>query len=222
MSDEVKEAYSPGLAGVIAGESAICWVHPDAGLLYRGYDIHELAKQSSFEEVTWLLLHGELPTMEQLGGFERDLAAERSLPHAVLEMLRLLPARAHPMDVLRTGVSMLAAFDSDLNDTSRDADLRKAVRLIAKVSTLIADGWRITHGEEPWPSDPTFKHAGNFLLTLNDNAPAARARPGPKEKGGARAGTWDGCPLAGAWPGLQSASQKPPSGSGQARLCATG
>ena len=61
MSDEVKEAYSPGLAGVIAGESAICWVHPDAGLLYRGYDIHELAKQSSFEEVTWLLLHGELP-----------------------------------------------------------------------------------------------------------------------------------------------------------------
>ena len=171
MSDEVKEAYSPGLAGVIAGESAICWVHPDAGLLYRGYDIHELAKQSSFEEVTWLLLHGELPTMEQLGGFERDLAAERSLPHAVLEMLRLLPARAHPMDALRTGVSMLAAFDSDLNDNSRDADLRKAVRLIAKVSTLIADGWRITHGEEPWPSDPTFKHAGNFLLTLNDNPP---------------------------------------------------
>ena len=157
MNDEVKEAYSPGLAGVIAGESAICWVHPDAGLLYCGFDIHELAKQSSFEEVTWLLLHGELPTMEQLGGFERDLAAERSLPHAVLEMLRLLPARAHPMDVLRTGVSMLAAF--------------KAVRLIAKVSTLIADGWRITGGKEPWPSDPTFKHAGNFLLTLNDNPP---------------------------------------------------
>ena len=80
MSDEVKEAYSPGLAGVIAGESAICWVHPDSGLLYRGYDIHELAKQSSFEEVTWLLLHGELPTMEQVGEFEHDLAAERSLP----------------------------------------------------------------------------------------------------------------------------------------------
>jgi citrate synthase len=75
------------------------------------------------------------------------------------------------MDALRTGVSMLAAFDPDLNDNSRDADLRKAVRLIAKVSTLIADGWRITHGEEPWPSDPTFKHAGNFLLTFSDNPP---------------------------------------------------
>jgi 2-methylcitrate synthase len=171
MSDEVKETYSPGLAGVIAGESAICWVHPDAGLLYRGYDIHELAKQSSFEEVTWLLLYGELPTMEQFEGFKSDLAAERSLPHPVLEMLRLLPAGTHPMDALRTGVSMLAAFDPDLNDNSRDAELRKAVRLIAKVSRLIADGWRITHSKEPWPSDPTLNHAGNFLLTLNDNPP---------------------------------------------------
>jgi citrate synthase len=171
MSDEVKEAYSPGLAGVIAGESAICWVHPDAGLLYYGYDIHELAKRSSFEEVTWLLLHGELPTTEQLSGFERHLASERSLPRQVLEMLRLLPAETHPMDALRTGVSMLAAFDPDLNDNSRDADFRKAVRLIAKVSALIADSWRITHGKEPQPSDPTFKHAGNFLLTLNDNSP---------------------------------------------------
>jgi 2-methylcitrate synthase/citrate synthase II len=171
VSDEVKEAYSPGLAGVIAGESSICWVDPDAGLLYRGYDIHELARQSSFEEVTWLLLYGELPTMEQLADFERDLAVERSLPHPILEMLRLLPAETHPMDSLRTGVSMLATFDSDLNDNSRDADLRKAVRLVAKVSTLVADGWRITHREEPWPSDPAFKHAGNFLLTLNDNPP---------------------------------------------------
>jgi 2-methylcitrate synthase/citrate synthase II len=171
MSDEVKETYSPGLAGVIAGESAICWVHPDAGLLYRGYDIHELAKQSSFEEVTWLLLHAELPTMEQFDRFKSDLAAERGLPHPVLEMLRLLPAGTHPMDALRTGVSMLAAFDPELNDNSPDADLRKAIRLIAKVSTLIADGWRITHGKEPWPSEPTLNHAGNFLLTLNDNAP---------------------------------------------------
>ena len=97
--------------------------------------------------------------------------AERSLPRQVLEMLRLLPAETHPMDALRTGVSMLAAFDPDLNDNSRDADFRKAVRLIAKVSALIADSWRITHGKEPQPSDPTFKHAGNFLLTLNDNSP---------------------------------------------------
>ena len=171
MSQEVKIGYSPGLAGVIAGESAICWVHPDAGLLYRGYDIHQLANRSSFEEVAWLLLNGELPAMQELGGFERELAAERSLPHPVLEMLRLLPAGTHPMDALRTGVSMLAAFDPDLNDNSRGANLRKAVRLIAKVSTLITDAWRITHGLEPSPSDPAFMHAGNFLFTLNDTPP---------------------------------------------------
>ena len=100
--------------------------------------------------------------MEQVGGFERDLAAERSLPHPVLEMLRLLPARTHPMDALRTGVSMLAAFDPDLNDNSRDADLRKAVRLIAKVSTLIADGWRIMRGEGAMAVGSDLQTRGKF------------------------------------------------------------
>ena len=167
-------AYSPGLAGVIAGESAICWVDPDAGLLYRGYDIHELAERSSFEEVAWLLLHGELPTGTQLGGFERELAAERSLPSPLLEMLELLPPGTHPMDALRTGVSMLAAFDPELNDHTHDANLRKAQRLIAKVSPLIADGWRIAQGREPVASDAGFRHAENFLYTLTGEPPEMR------------------------------------------------
>src|SRR5882724_10755809 len=98
MSAEDTPAYSPGLAGVIAGESAICWVDPNAGLLYRGYDIHELALKASFEDVVWLLLHGELPDMAQLGAITRELAAERGLPPPVLEMLRSLPAGTHPMD----------------------------------------------------------------------------------------------------------------------------
>jgi 2-methylcitrate synthase/citrate synthase II len=174
MSDETKPAYSPGLAGVIAGESAICWVDPNAGLLYRGYDIHELAEQASFEEVAWLLLHGEMPTMGQMGEFERELAAERSLPPPVLEMLRLLPPNTHPMDALRTGVSMLAAFDPDLHDNSHDANLCKAVRLIAKVSTLIADGWRIGQGQEAVASNQSYTHAGNFLYTLTGDAPEQR------------------------------------------------
>ena len=174
MSTEEKTAYSPGLAGVIAGESAICWVDPDAGLLYRGYDIHELAERASFEEVAWLVLRGEMPTMEQMGKFERELAAERCLPPPVLEMLRLLPAGTHPMDALRTGVSMLAAFDPDLNDHSHDANLRKAVRLIAKVSTLIADGWRIGQRQEAIASNLSYTHAGNFLYTLTGEAPEQR------------------------------------------------
>ncbi len=80
MSTDTKPAYSPGLAGVVAGETAICSVDPNAGLMYRGYDIHEMASKASFEEVAYLLLNGELPTGEQLANFTNQLAAERALP----------------------------------------------------------------------------------------------------------------------------------------------
>src|SRR5687767_3427045 len=135
--------YSPGLEGVIAGESAICAVDPNAGLTYRGYDAHDLATRASFEEVVWLLLRGELPTTAEHESIREELAAESRLPDAVLAMLRLAPPTAAPIDTLRTGVSMLAGFDPELNDLSPAAGLRKAVRLIAKVSTLVTDGWRV-------------------------------------------------------------------------------
>src|SRR5438034_4668785 len=149
MNTEATAAYSPGLAGVIAGETEICWVDPNAGLMYRGYDIHEMAEKASFEEVAYLLLNGELPTVEQLAKFTRAIAAERALPKQVLETLRLMPRETHPVDMLRTGVSMLGPFDPELNDHSHDANIRKAIRLIAKVSTLITDGYRIQHGKSP-------------------------------------------------------------------------
>src|SRR5438132_11497619 len=102
MVTEAKQpSYSPGLAGVIAGETAICWVDPNAGLMYRGYDIHEMAQQASFEEVAHLLLNGELPNVKQLTEFTRQIAAERELPAAIIKMLRLLPRASHPMDILR-------------------------------------------------------------------------------------------------------------------------
>ena len=154
MSTETTPEYSPGLAGVIAGETAICWVDPNAGLMYRGYDIHEMAQQASFEEVAYLLLNGELPDMKQLAQFRQQVAAERDLPGPVVQMLRLMPRSTHPMDMLRTGVSMLSAFDSDLGDNSHAANIRKSIRLIAGVSTLITDGWRISHGDEPLPEKP--------------------------------------------------------------------
>jgi 2-methylcitrate synthase len=171
MSTETKPAYSPGLAGVIAGETEICWVDPNAGLMYRGYDIHEMAEKANFEEVAYLLLNGELPTVAQRQEFSKALSAERSLPKEVLEVLRLMPKNTHPMDMLRTGVSMLAPFDPELNDNSHDANIRKAIRLIAKVSTLITDGYRIQQGENPLPERPDLTLAGNLFYKLNGEVP---------------------------------------------------
>ena len=171
MSTETTPAYSPGLAGVIAGETSICWVDPNAGLMYRGYDIHEMAQRASFEEVAYLLLNGELPNAKQLAEFTQKIAAERELPGPVLQLLRLMPRDAHPMDMLRTGVSMLSMFDKEVNENSHDANIRKSIRLIARVSTLITDGWRISHGEEPLPERPDLTQAGNFFYKLNGKVP---------------------------------------------------
>src|SRR5438309_2655378 len=101
MATEAKPEYSPGLAGVIAGETSICWVDPNAGLMYRGYDIHKMAQEASFEEVAYLLIKGELPNYQQLGEFRKALVAERELPKPIFDMMRLLPADMHPMDALR-------------------------------------------------------------------------------------------------------------------------
>ncbi len=173
MSTETTPAYSPGLAGVIAGETKICSVDPNAGLLYRGYDIHEMASQASFEEVAYLLINGELPDGKQLGQFARQIAMERELPAPVVRMLRLLPHDSHPMDVLRTGVSMLSMFDRELSDNSHAANVRKSIRLIARVSTLITGGWRILHGEEALPERPDLTQAGNFFYKLTGEVPQA-------------------------------------------------
>jgi 2-methylcitrate synthase len=171
MPTDAKSNYSPGLEGVMAGETSICWVDPNAGLLYRGYDVHDLASHASFEEVAWLLLHGELPTLSELATLSRQLTAERPLPARVIEMLRLMPRGTHPMDVLRTGVSMLAAFDPDLNDHSQEANLRKAIRLIPKISTLVTDSWRIQQGLELLPPKADLPLAANFLYQLKSQTP---------------------------------------------------
>jgi len=171
MSTEPKPAYSPGLAGVIAGETEICWVDPNAGLMYRGYDIHEMASKASFEEVAYLLLNGELPTGGQLANFTNQLSSERALPEAVIKMMRLMPRNTHPMDMLRTGVSMLGPLDPELNDHSHEANVRKATRLIARVSSLVTDGWRISQGQDPIPDKSDLSHAGNFFYKLTGEMP---------------------------------------------------
>src|SRR5438552_15577328 len=111
MATEGKPEYSPGLAGVIAGETAICWVDPNAGLMYRGYDIHQMAEKASFEEVAYLLLNGELPNGKQLADFRQQIDAQRALPGQGTEMLRLLPRETHPMAMLRACIYIHIGFD---------------------------------------------------------------------------------------------------------------
>lgn len=171
MASIKRLSYSPGLEGIIAGETTISSLSSRPGLIYRGYDIEDLTHNASYEEVVWLLLHGELPKMPELAGLSRQLALERQLPPAVLKMLELLPAGTHPMDSLRTGISMLAAFDPELKETSPEANRRMALRLIAKTSRLVADGWRIANGQELLPSKRDLTHAGNFLYQLNGEVP---------------------------------------------------
>jgi citrate synthase len=166
-----KPAYSPGLEGVIAGESAICALDSEAGLRYRGYDIYDLATQATFPEIAYLLIHGELPNKQQLEELRKQIAKERVLPDQVLQMLRLLPKNTHPMDALRTGVSMLGTFDPELNDNSHDANVRKAVRIISRMSNITCAFQRLSEGKEPIAPKPEYDGAANFLWMLSGKEP---------------------------------------------------
>src|SRR5215216_5567688 len=127
MAGEDKEKVHRGLKGIYFERSAISFIDGKAGeLRYRGYSIHDLAEHSTFEETCYLLFHGELPTKDVLAGFAAELKAARVLPREVLEVIALVKG-AHPMDVLRTAVSALAASDPDVADNSRAAMLRKGV-----------------------------------------------------------------------------------------------
>src|SRR5688572_12327485 len=118
-----EEIYSPGLEGVIAGETAISTV--SGGLSYRGYSIEELARHGTFEETAYLLLYGELPNAEQLDEFQKRLQASAQVPRPIIDTLRHLPASASPMDVLRSAASLLAHWDPEVEDNGHDANLRK-------------------------------------------------------------------------------------------------
>lgn len=143
-------------------------------LRYRGYSIHDLAEQATFEEVAWLLLNGELPSRSELAGFEHELKRARTLPPAIHEIVEATRA-AHPMDVLRTAVSALAAFDADTTDSSREANLRKATRLISQVPMIVALHARMRKGEAVVPPDSGLGQAANLLWMLQGEKPSLDA-----------------------------------------------
>jgi len=165
-----------GLEGVVAASSGICWIDGDAGILsYRGIDIHVLAEQSTFEETTYLLWFGALPTTAELNGFTSQLSGSHELHSEIIEFLKQIPKTATPMEVLRTTVSLLSCYDKDEEDSSHDANVRKSYRILAQMSMVVAIFDRIRKGLPIVQADKSLSYAANFLWMLNGEKPSPTA-----------------------------------------------
>ncbi|PWI57915.1 citrate synthase [Sulfoacidibacillus thermotolerans] len=165
--------FVEGLEDVVALSSEICFIDGDEGrLVYRGYDIHDLVKGSaSFEEVVYLLWHGELPTKDQLTAFDQELRAQRALSPEVLTALKTLPKNGNTMEMLRTLVSLAGLYDPDDQDNSYDGSVKKATRLVAQMSTMVAAIERYRNGQDPIVPNEQLNHAANFLYMLLGTEP---------------------------------------------------
>lgn len=167
-----EQIVAKGLEGVVASETALSFIDGQEGiLLYRGYNIHDLAEEASYPEALYLLWDGELPDRDELEAFRSRLAGQRALDDRALEILRQMPPEADPMSVLRTAVSALGTYDPDSEENTPEANRRKAERLVAKIPTIIAAFHRLRDGEEPVAPDPDLPHAANFLYMLRGEEP---------------------------------------------------
>jgi citrate synthase len=165
-----------GLEGIVAANSGICWIDGEAGVLaYRGIDIHELAAHSTFEETTYLLWFGKLPSRSELASFTKSLSDARHLDPKIIELLGSFPKTGTPMEVLRTAVSALSFYDVDEKDDLHDANVRKSYRLTAQVAMVVAIYDRIRKGLPVVEADKSLTHAGNFLWMLTGEKPSATA-----------------------------------------------
>ncbi|EKP95814.1 MULTISPECIES: citrate synthase [Thermaerobacter] len=162
-----------GLEDVVAGTSEICFIDGKEGrLLYRGYDVRDLAEHASFEEVVYLLWHGRLPNRAQLDAFVQQLRSVQALPGQVLDLIQRIPPATHPMAALRTAVSYLGTLDPDQEDQSQEANLRRATRLVAQFPTLVAAIERVRQGKEPVAPRRDLPLAANFLYMLRGEEPS--------------------------------------------------
>ena len=167
-----KPEYSPGLEGVIAGESEISRIDVERNrLIIRGYDLIDLTEQVKYEEVAYLLLHDDLPTRSELDRFQDQLLAERNLPDQLFDLMQGAPPEVHPMAMLRTAISLLAFTDPDVGDNGREANVRKSVRLIAKIPLIIAGSHRLRTKLDPIPPKNNLDQASNLLYMLRGTEP---------------------------------------------------
>jgi len=164
-----------GLRGVIVADTKISFIDGNEGVLvYRGYRIEDLARNGSFPEIAYLLLHGTLPTTDQLAEFNRQLQEASVIPAYLYGAFKNYPVSAKPMDVIQSGVPLLAMIDPELEDDSKEANLRKAVRLIARLPMMVAGWHRIRQGLEPLPADYVLSHTANFLWQLHGVKPSEK------------------------------------------------
>lgn len=172
MTEKDIVPYRPGLEGVTAGISSVSDIVAEENrLIYRGYDILDLAAHAEFEEVAYLVLHGDLPTRSQLETFKAELLKHRELPSELYSVLKNLPKSSNLMGALQVGVATLGAMEPLANDNSHEANLQKATKLTAQMATLVANGWRILQGKEPTPPNNSLNHASNFLHMLFGKEP---------------------------------------------------
>ena len=175
MTDAKRPAVHRGLKDLCFDRSPTTFIDGRAGeLRYRGYSIHDLAAHSSFEETAYLLLYGDLPTAAELAAFDAALKEARDLPGAVHDIIRTV-RDSHPMDVLRTAVSALAAFDPETDDNSPEATRRKGIRLTSQVPMIVTAHHHIRHGREPVAARADLGHAANFLYMLKGETPSEDA-----------------------------------------------
>jgi citrate synthase len=168
---EEKVQLHRGLREVYIDRSKSSFIDGDIGkLLYRGYNIDDLANYSHFEETAYLVMYGDLPTQSKLDDFNAQLKAARAIPDEILDIIKLT-RNSHPMDVLRTAISALSAYDPDTEDNSIEATLRKGLRLTAQAATIVAAHSRVREGKDPIAPDSSLTHAGNFLNMLFGEKP---------------------------------------------------
>ena len=169
---EVVNVKNIGLRGVTVADTKVSFIDGQKGvLIYRGYRIEQLAENSNFLEVAHLLLNGSLPKREAMAEFEQEVLAARQVPEFVLGSLGRWPKDANPMDVLQASVPLLAMADPDVGEDTREANVRMAIRLIARLPILVAAWHRIRQNLEPLSSDESLSHAANFLWLLHGKKP---------------------------------------------------
>ena len=165
-----------GLEGVVAAETKLCDLDGRNGrLAYRGYDIDDLARRASYEDVVYLLWHGELPKPAELDRFTVALVAAREIAAEVVQGFRVMPKATDPMRALQAAVALLGMHDPDATDNSPAANLRKATRLVSQLATAVAAHHRVRSGQEPVAPAPDLSHAANVLYMLSGQRPAGAA-----------------------------------------------